>query len=1170
MHVRREGFIVKIRSAASGAPVGLGFVVGARHIVTCAHVINAALGRDKYQTERPLDDVRVQVEFALLGDVDGAPLRACRVAAWDPPGGRGDSGRDVAGLFIVGGDTLPVGAGPARLLDAHEGTAADADVSVFGFPGTPNRKEKGAWTSCSIRGTVGGGLIQLDSRAEAALRAQPGYSGSPVVAVDRWGDAAVGMLVIASKGGAAHDAYALPLSEVAAVWPDVLGRSVLPPCPYRGLQPFTAADAQAGVFVGREREVERLRGMVKRQPLVVVTGPSGVGKSSLVAAGLQPALSADGWVVAPFRPGVTPYESVARALLDLERPGASHSLEQLDHRAQALRRDGFWHVASKIALLTGKRLALIGDQFEEVFSAAPDAEKALEFLRQLLPLPGTVPDPRVRLVCTLRADFLPDLLALPDVGPRLQDRQLNVSPLDEAALTRVIVEPAQLAGVVFSSGLPESIAAEAGRASGSLPLLEFTLTELWPLQRQRQISFDSYHGLGGVSGALNQHAENAYHWLRNQIPLGEQRIRRTLLSMIRARGGSSSAVRFTADRAHLGKDWDVAQLLAEPDRRLVILGSDGPQTAEIAHEAIIREWSRLAAWVEEDADFQQWLAVMEERARDGDLLSDTRVAEAQRWLGERGPDIPHEVADLIELSNTVILEQQKTRHLLSQTQEVTEQLLERSAELEVRQRHLQRSNIELEEKAEILAQQNHDIEVKNAEIEEARQVLQERAEWLALSIRFKSEFIANMSHELRTPLNSLLILAKLLAENSDSTLSSKQVDFAETIHAAGLDVLQLVEDTLDLSMAESGTMGVKTTGALISQLARDLEATFRPLAEMKELEFTVRIEPETPPTLRTDEHRLRQAVHHLLSNAVKFTDAGSVSLVIGPADEDVPQAVQERFSYFGSPFDSTAGLIAFTVTDTGIGITEAEQRVIFGAFKQGGDGIKQTYGGTGLGLSLSQEIVRLLGGEIHVRSTPGHGSTFTALLPLGPGDTPPRSLPPAAAHEELPALLGKRNHQDTDSVRRDGTWRRPALHSRSNTRFGGELVLIVGDDIRHTFTVTSVLERHGLNVLHADDGREVVQVLEQHDVAVVLIDVTTREADGYAAVAAIRATPRRAGLPLIVSIATATEGYLEKALDSGASDCMVKSVNPDVLLPMLRRWLTGSVDQDPSDPSERG
>jgi len=817
MHAQREGFIVKIRAQTSDAPVGVGVVVGDRHIVTCAHVVNAALGRDKFHREPPSERARIQVEFVLLGDGEGAPLRVCRVAAWDAPPGSAGAGRDVAGLVIVGGDALPRGAGPARLVDARVGVAADAPVSVFGFARVPERRTNGAWSTCVLRGSVGGGLIQLDTRSEAALRAQPGYSGAPVIATDRWGDVVVGLLAIAGRADETQDAYAVPLPEVAAAWGDVLGRAMLPPCPYRGLQTFTPQDARAGVFVGREREVKRLQDMVKAQPLVMVTGPSGVGKSSLVAAGLHPVLESDGWRVSTFRPGAAPYESLARALLDLEHPGASHSLEQLERRVCALREEGFWPVASKTAVLAGKPLALVGDQFEEVLSGTGSTEP-LHFLQHLLPPPDAVQDPRVRLVCTLRADFLPDLLELPDIGARLQDRQLNVSPLNESALTRVIVEPAHLTGVTFTPGLAEKIAGEASRSPGSLPLLEFALTQLWPLQHERQISFDSYYGLGGVSGALNQHAEKVYQELREQLGLQEHRIRRVLLSMVRARGGAASAVRVTAQRSHLGNDWSITHLLADPDRRLVVLGSGGPETAEIAHVALIREWGRLAAWVEEDAVFQQWLAVMEERARDKDLLSATRVAEAQRWLGERRNDIPQDVADFIEHSSAVILEQQQTQEMLSQSQELTDELRRRSAELESRQKTLQDSNAELEEKAELLAQQNRDIEVKNTEIEEARQVLEERAEQLAVSMRYKVKFLANVSHELRTPLNSLLILAKLLADNADSNLTPKQVEFAETIHGAGSDLLQLINDILDLSRIEAGKMSVSPTRIALVQL----------------------------------------------------------------------------------------------------------------------------------------------------------------------------------------------------------------------------------------------------------------------------------------------------------------------------------------------------------------
>ncbi|GAA3114232.1 hypothetical protein GCM10010449_40550 [Streptomyces rectiviolaceus] len=1134
MHAQREGLIVKIRVATSESPIGVGFVVGEKHIVTCAHVINAALGRDKGVRERPSDAARVQVEFVLLGDAEGAPLRHCRIAAWDPPAGAGRPGRDVAGLILVGGDTLPVGAGPARLVDARVGLASDAAVSVFGYAGAPDRKANGAWSTCVLRGAVGGGLIQLDSAAESALRAQPGYSGAPVVATDRWGDSVVGMLAIASRGGAAQDAYAVPLSEVAAAWPEALGRTVLPPCPYRGLQAFTAADAQSGVFVGREREVERLRDMVKAQPFVMVTGPSGVGKSSLVAAGLQPALATDGWNVASFRPGVTPYESVARALLDLEHPGGDHSLEQLDNRARAVREEGFWPVASRVAVLTGQRLALMGDQFEEILSGGSDSEKPLEYLQQLLPPPDAAQDPHVRLVCTLRSDFLPELLELPDVGPRLQDRQLNVSPLDEAALTRVIVEPAQLAGVAFTPGLAEKIACEASKAAGSLPLLEFTLTELWPMQHNRRISFDSYHGLGGVSGALNQHAEKVYIWLSEQLGLDEPRIRRALLTMVRARGGATSAVRVTARRSHLDSDWSIAQLLADPERRLVILGPEGPDTAEIAHEALIREWSRLATWVEEDADFQQWLTLVEERAqgKDKDLLSATRVAEAQHWLAERRPDIPSEVADLIEHSSAEILKHQQTQQLLSQSQELTEQLRTRSAQLESHQQALQASHAELK--------------VKNIEIEEARQVLEERNEQLAHSMRYKSEFLANMSHELRTPLQSLLILAKLLASNSEANLSPKQVEFAETIHGAGSDLLQLINDILDLSKVEAGKMEVSSTQVVLPQLMDHVEATFRPLTTEKGLHLAIRVSPDLPATLPTDEQRLLQVLRNLLSNAVKFTDSGSIELTIGFAGSRVPMVIREQLRDSGSLQGADSELIAFSITDTGIGIAADKMPVIFEAFKQADGTTSRKYGGTGLGLSISREIARLLGGEIHVSSEPGHGSTFTLYLPLHQPHT-------AAAPAMPPAPPAGIEAARSPSPSADGS-----LSPDAPVTFHGERVLIADDDIRNVFALTVLFENRGLVVLYAENGRECIEVLEQSgdDVALVLMDTMMPEMDGYETTAAIRKMPRFSDLPIIALTAKAMKYDRERALESGASGYVTKPVESEELLSVMRRWMT--------------
>ncbi|MFE0083556.1 HAMP domain-containing protein, partial [[Kitasatospora] papulosa] len=569
-------------------------------------------------------------------------------------------------------------------------------------------------------------------------------------------------------------------------------------------------------------------------------------------------------------------------------------------------------------------------------------------------------------------------------------------------------------------------------------------------------------------------------------------------------------------------------------------------------------------------------------------------------------DFLNQLAEMIATSVNTISVNTKTEKLLEQSQELTEQLRDRSQELENRQKALQASNAELEEKAELLAQQNRDIEVKNTEIEEARQVLEERAEQLAVSMRYKSEFLANMSHELRTPLNSLLILAKLLADNAEGNLSPKQVEFAETIHGAGSDLLQLINDILDLSKVEAGKMDVSPTRIALVQLVDYVEATFRPLTAEKGLDFSVRVSPELPATLHTDEQRLLQVLRNLLSNAVKFTDSGAVELVIRPAGADVPNAIREHLLEAGSLRDADGDLIAFSVTDTGIGIASSKMLVIFEAFKQADGTTSRKYGGTGLGLSISREIARLLGGEIHAASEPGRGSTFTLYLPLHPSELPPQGYPqlgagPAEAHEgpaegapHLEASQGTRTEQPLgDPANSAGVFRRrrkalggaaqrPALangssreetaatpeewvqsdqeqpENRRTFRFRGEKVLIVDDDIRNVFALTSVLEQHGLSVLYAENGREGIEVLEQHDdVTIVLMDIMMPEMDGYATTTAIRRMPQFAGLPIVALTAKAMKGDREKAIDCGASDYVTKPVDSDHLLSVMENWMRG-------------
>jgi signal transduction histidine kinase/DNA-binding response OmpR family regulator/HAMP domain-containing protein len=361
-----------------------------------------------------------------------------------------------------------------------------------------------------------------------------------------------------------------------------------------------------------------------------------------------------------------------------------------------------------------------------------------------------------------------------------------------------------------------------------------------------------------------------------------------------------------------------------------------------------------------------------------------------------------QLMETIGVTVNTIIANMRTEELLEQSQRLTQELQLQSEELQSQQEELKRSNAELEQqaaslkaseellqaqqeelqqtnaelqdKAKLLQEQNRAIEVKNREIDLARLTLEERAEQLALSSKYKSEFLANMSHELRTPLNSLLILAKLLSENPEGNLTQKQVEFASTIHNAGSDLLTLINDILDLSKVEAGKMDINPADVPISRLSEYVEQSFRPVAQEKSLSFDVRVARGVPKTLHTDEQRLQQVLKNLLSNAMKFTEHGSVSLRVFLAPRDV--------RFINDSLVASERVLGFSVSDTGIGVPPEKLRVIFEAFQQADGTTSRKYGGTGLGLSISREISRLLGGEIHAQSEPGKGSMFTLYLPM--------------------------------------------------------------------------------------------------------------------------------------------------------------------------------------------
>ncbi|MEU8377817.1 HAMP domain-containing protein [Streptosporangium sp. NPDC048865] len=522
-------------------------------------------------------------------------------------------------------------------------------------------------------------------------------------------------------------------------------------------------------------------------------------------------------------------------------------------------------------------------------------------------------------------------------------------------------------------------------------------------------------------------------------------------------------------------------------------------------------------------------------------------------------DFLNQLVETIGVTMNTIIANSRTEDLLTESQRLTTELQERSDELQRQQEELRRSNAELEDKAALLAKQNRAIEIQNFQIEQARRTLEERAEQLAVSSRYKSEFLANMSHELRTPLNSLLVLAKLLTENAEGNLTPQQVEFARTIHGAGSALLQLINDILDLSKVEAGRMDIHPQQISLPKLVDYFEATFAPLAHDKGLSFTVEVDPSIPQELRTDEQRLQQVLRNLLSNAIKFTPKGEVRLRVIHARRAV--------SFVDDTLRGADGILAFEVVDTGIGIASDKLEVIFEAFRQADGTTSRKYGGTGLGLSICREIARLLGGEIHVVSEVGEGSTFTLYLPPsygGPlasrdgGASAPSSAPrnPALAGvpeepDDLPELTFNDDMPLPQFPQGEG---RPW---KGDDPLTGAKILIVDDDIRNVFALTSVLERYGSTVIYAENGREGIEQLERNeDVALVLMDIMMPEMDGWATTSAIRRMPQFADLPIIALTAKVMRGDREKSIASGASDYVPKPVDVDRLLERLRGWLT--------------
>ncbi|HYV20238.1 MAG TPA: HAMP domain-containing protein [Verrucomicrobiae bacterium] len=468
----------------------------------------------------------------------------------------------------------------------------------------------------------------------------------------------------------------------------------------------------------------------------------------------------------------------------------------------------------------------------------------------------------------------------------------------------------------------------------------------------------------------------------------------------------------------------------------------------------------------------------------------------------------------------------QTEGLLKQSQQL-------AGELQTQQKELQQTNEQLGQKAQQLAEQNAEVERKNQEIEQARLALEEKASELALTSKYKSEFLANMSHELRTPLNSILILGQQLADNPQGNLTEKQTEFARTIHGAGTDLLNLISDILDLSKIESGTVTVEAEEVAFHNLVDMVHRTFRHEAEGRGLSFEVEVDPRLGRSLVSDSKRLQQVLKNLLSNAFKFTSQGGVRLRV--------------FSVAGGwtpnhPILSIVeGVVAFEVSDTGIGIPAEKQRIIFEAFQQADASTSRKYGGTGLGLAISRELSMLLGGEIQLRSAPGVGSTFTLYLalhyaapaeavPLGPATLPGALRIPVRVADPIESIP-----DDRESIRpEDAT------------------MLIVEDDPHYARVLADLSRDRGFKVVIAMRGAEALDLARRYKPSAMSLDVFLPDMLGWTVLSQLKQDPDTRHIP--VQIVTLDEDR-QHGLQRGAFSFLTKPTTTDTLEASLDRIL---------------
>ncbi|WP_248064829.1 CHASE3 domain-containing protein [Paenibacillus silvae] len=528
-------------------------------------------------------------------------------------------------------------------------------------------------------------------------------------------------------------------------------------------------------------------------------------------------------------------------------------------------------------------------------------------------------------------------------------------------------------------------------------------------------------------------------------------------------------------------------------------------------------------------------------------------------LQEQAMKLIDELAVIFGVSLHSTATRMELQHLYDESQVLNEELQAQSEKLQLQTEEMQSQTEELQMQTEELYMLNERLEAQKGAAESSAKELANVADQLRTSSGYKSEFLANMSHELRTPLNSMLILSEILAENKYQHLSHEEQNYASVIHRSGKDLLHLINDILDLSKVEAGQMEVEFNEVYLDTLPEVMNQYFLKTAEQKNLDFRIQLQSPLPKSIETDEMRLHQILRNLLSNAFKFTSEGEVALTIS-------QMTLDHADRAGQATE----VIAFSVSDTGIGIEDSKLLQVFEAFKQADGATARKYGGTGLGLSISQSLASLLGGSISAVSRPGQGSVFTLFLPLyrEGSDIP---------HEPNARLFVSEAAGSTSAASEDQTLSSLASASSTTSLFqtpeespeiwltpleeamiSGRKILVVDDDIRNVYALANALEHYGMHVISAQNGTECLELLEYGGLKpdVILMDIMMPEMDGYETTRQIRERLGLTEIPIIVLTAKAMKEDREKSIAAGATDYLSKPLNVKDVLSRMKLWMT--------------